>query len=474
MESSSRIVTRTGPGQRRVLVFDRRNNLHFPLTVFASEAVKRSSSSTARLYLNTLIPFFDSLDADESDGAVHRTWDDPPEAIRQAVEDYLVERLKCKVREHHAGFQLVSLTDGARTTVRVFLSALKLFYRVMHGENRYGHANPLVDGPSAMLAEVEEQISGDISLPRIPEVSGVVAPRKRRLTDSYFRLVGESWIPQVIDDPQLPVRILSGGRRIGWRLAEQCITRILFESGCRVSEVVGLSLGDWAARGLLQEAQAFSKGSHERRVKFVRFSAATAKLLRRYFDTERRQLDSNHYTLDEYLQQSQGHGTNLNQVALFLSRRRKQVTAKGYREGCWHPACDAAGIVADVHQARHWYVTQMMRSIYETSHTQSEVDRRLRELIEYMKWRSGWETLQAYQHYFDPQRHAEMQDQLYQRLNAALQDELEYRAGQGLEPQASRTSASQAEVARSSNECDSDLEYLLALGGKRGVDNNRA
>ena len=73
--------------------------------------------------------------------------------------------------------------------------------------------------------------------------------------------------------------------------------------------------------------------------------------------------------------------------------------------------------MADVHQARHWYVTQTIRSIYETSHSQSEIDRRLRELIEYMGWRSGWETLQAYQHYFDPQRHAEIQDQLYQRLD---------------------------------------------------------
>ena len=204
--------------------------LHFPLTVFASEAARRSSSSTARLYLNALIPFFDSLDADESDGAVHQTWEDPPEAIRQAVEDYLVERLKCKAREHHAGFQLVSLADGARTTVRVFLSALKLFYQVMYSENRYSHANPLVDGPSAMLAEVEERIRGDDALPRIPEVSGVVPPRKRRLSESYFRLVGESWTPRVIDDPELPVRILSGGRRIGWRLAEQCITLLAFYS----------------------------------------------------------------------------------------------------------------------------------------------------------------------------------------------------------------------------------------------------
>ena len=78
----------------------------------------------------------------------------------------------------------------------------------------------------------------------MPAVSGIVLPRKRRLSDSYFKLVGESWTPQVIDDAAFPARILSGGRRVGWRLQGECITRILFESGCRVSEVVGLSLGD--------------------------------------------------------------------------------------------------------------------------------------------------------------------------------------------------------------------------------------
>lgn len=459
MELSRRIVTRIGAGQHPVLVFDRRNDLHLALTVFAGEALRRSSSSTARLYLNVLIPFFDWLEAEQSDGAAHRIWENPPEAIRQAVGDYLVERLKCKVREHHAGFQLVSLTDGTRTTVRVFLSALKLFYRIMRRQDRYEHANPLVDGPSVLLAEVEDRINDDRCPPRIPEISGVVPPRKRRLSDSYFKLVGECWTPQVIDDPDFPARILSGGQVVGWRLQEQCVTRILFESGCRVSEVVGLTLGDWAARGLLQETQAFSKGSHGRRVKFIRFSTGTAKLLRRYFDTERRRLDHNHYTLDEYLRRAQEHGQDLHQVPLFLSRRGTRLTPRVFREGGWTPACRAAGMEADVHQARHWYVTQVMRAIYETSQSQSDIDRRLRELIEYIGWRGGQETLQAYQHYFDPQRHAEIQDRLHQRLNEAL----------AAAPSPPRIATTQAEAARPSHEseCDSDLEYLLVLGGKR-------
>jgi len=81
----------------------------------------------------------------------------------------------------------------------------------------------------------QDRIAGTDSLPRIPEVSGVIHPRKQRLSDSYFKLVGETWIPQVIDDPEFPARVLSGGQSVGWHLQEQCIARILFESGCRVT-----------------------------------------------------------------------------------------------------------------------------------------------------------------------------------------------------------------------------------------------
>ena len=107
MDRGFQIIARKGAGQFRVLVFDGEKRLHFPLTVFAAEAVKRSSDSTARLYLNAVIPFFEWLERNDSGGTV-RSWDDPPETVRQGVGDYLVERLKCKVREHHAGFQLVS------------------------------------------------------------------------------------------------------------------------------------------------------------------------------------------------------------------------------------------------------------------------------------------------------------------------------------------------------------------------------
>ncbi|HXJ94088.1 MAG TPA: tyrosine-type recombinase/integrase [Terriglobia bacterium] len=219
------------------------------------------------------------------------------------------------------------------------------------------------------------------------------------LKDSYFKLVGETWVPQVIDDPQFPGRIQAGGRKVGWQLREQCVVRILFESGGRISELVGLTLGDWAARGLLQETQAFSKGSHGKRMKFLRFSAETAKLLRRYFDIERRRLDSNHYRLEEYLQAARVKPVNLYAAPLFLSHQGSPLRPKTFRDLYWNPACQAAGIRADVHEARHWYVTQIIRTIYQTTRSEADINRRLRELIEYMGWRSGWETLGAYQHF---------------------------------------------------------------------------
>jgi integrase len=313
---------------------------------------------------------------------------------------------------------------------------------------------------------------GEDAFPRIPPVSGVVPPCKQRLSDSYFKLVGESWVPQVIDDPEFPAQIQAGGRRIGWHLREQCIARILFESGCRVSEVVGLSLADWVARGLLQEAHAFSKGSHGRRIKFIRFSASTAKMLRRYFDTERRELDRRHHELDDYIRLAEENRAYLRNVPLFLSRRGAQLTSRAFREGFWNPACQAAGIEADVHQARHWYVTQAIRSIYETSRSEPDIHRRLRELIEYMGWKSGWETLQAYQHYFDPQRHAEIQDQLHHRMDEALKKELacppSRRSAQSPYDSAAKDAKAAHALRRESDrDSDSDLEYLFVLGGGR-------
>jgi integrase len=403
----------------RVLVFDRHDRLHLPLTQFAKDAHARVATSTALEYLRSLLQFFTDLDTRR--GGDGSWWKSPPAEVRRDVDDYLVRRLRCHVRAHRAGFQLVAITAGTRSTVRVFLSALKLFYRTMHSTGAYAFPNPLVEPVTGTAVQIDEGLD-DGTWPRMPDISGVAAPRRKpRLSDSYFKLVGDAWLPQIVDDPSLPARVLAGGRCLpGWRLRDECVTRLLFESGGRVSEITGLTLADWVARGMLQEATTFSKGSRGVRVKFLRFSSDTAKLLRRYIDTERRPFDPRGLTCADLLRRDPPPAADVLGAPVFLTARRTPLTAKTYREHAWNPACAAAGIDADVHQARHWYVTMAVRQIYETATTDGAVPRRLRELIEYMKWRRGGQTLEAYEHYFDAVRHAEIQDRVHARLDEAL------------------------------------------------------
>lgn len=62
----------------------------------------------------------------------------------------------------------------------------------------------------------------------------------------------------------------------------------------------------------------------------------------------------------------------------------------------------------------------LRRSFVHIGPTKGEVQRRLCELVEYMKWRSS-DTLEVYEHYLDAARHAETLDQLHQRMYDAVQ-----------------------------------------------------
>ncbi len=192
----------------------------------------------------------------------------------------------------------------------------------------------------------------------MPAHSGVAVPfsqPKHRLTDAYYKVEHDAWQPQIIDDPNLPGYILQGGRSLPLkltRLRDEVVTWLLFETGARVSEVVGLMLSDWAALGLKNQAKAFSKGSAGRRIKTISFAEDTVILLRRYFNEERIQFDPEGYSLDVYLELAARRQCDLSTIPMFLSCQGTPLTSKVYREHYWNRACQAAGIEADVHQAR--------------------------------------------------------------------------------------------------------------------------
>lgn len=137
---SFRVVERPSntPHRFPFLAFDPRGRVHIPLTLFASEASRRLSKSTARAYVSVLNLFFLDL---LQDGNV---WDAAPDVVRRQIADHLRGRLECKVRPHRLGIEVVNLTDRSATSVRMFLSAAKLFYRVMYESKLYPDQNPLV------------------------------------------------------------------------------------------------------------------------------------------------------------------------------------------------------------------------------------------------------------------------------------------------------------------------------------------
>ena len=462
--------------QHPYLIFDREDQLHLPLTRFAKEARARLDPKTVRVYLYALCPYFTWLDANSWQERQGQTWDAPPTQVRRSIEDYLTQKLQCQLLPHRQGWKYVKITTGTRSTLRVFLAALKLFYQVMRERELYPFANPLVDSMHATVTAVlaqGEQAEEEQSAPAMPARSGVAVPKvspKHRLTDTYYKVEHDEWQPQIIDDPKLPGYILKGGRSLSLkltRLRDEVVTWLLFESGARVSEVVGLRLSDWAAVGMKNQAKTFSKGSAGRRVKTISFAEDTVILLRRYFNEERIQFDPEGYSLDVYLELAMRRTCDLSTVPVFLSCQGTPLTPKVYREHYWNRACQAAGVEADVHQARHWHVTRCVRDIYETAKTPQEIERRLADLVEYMKWKSE-ETLAAYQHYFDTQRHAESQKQFHTRLHEEVQQYLAERHHRKRPQQTPGTLQNPRLSGEPSRQLDDepDLAFLYRLAGE--------
>jgi hypothetical protein len=174
-------------------------------------------------------------------------------------------------------------------------------------------------------------------------------------------------------------------------------------------------------------------------------------------------LDPTGYSIDTYIRLAKQKQVDLYTIPLFLSIRRTQLKAKTYRDRYWNPACKAANIDADVHQARHWYVTMAVRQIYETSIKDGEVERKLRELIEYMKWKSGKETLEAYEHYFDATRHAEVQDAVFARMDETLR--LRLRVSRRQLTSSKKVAVASNQTSQTTSLPDPDFEYLRHLGG---------
>ncbi len=108
------------------------------------------------------------------------------------------------------------------------------------------------------------------------------------------------------------------------------------------------------------------------------------------------------------------------------------------------------------------------REIYKDGfQDDSTVQHRLRELIEYMKWKSGWEMVEVYQHYFKAIQYADTQDGVHARLDEVLKQRLTEREQKQMLKQ--RKSTKPAKERSEALSEDPDFDFLRPRVAQRGV-----
>ncbi|MCL5952170.1 MAG: site-specific integrase [Chloroflexi bacterium] len=328
---------------------------------------------TARNYLNAVLPFLTFLWF----GSPSLRYTSPAEQVRHRIRDYLKEKLGCAVRPHRNGnFQVRVSQTVTGPSVRLFLTALKRFYACAILKGWYREANPLA-WTDQLLTAVRPFV------PQMPPASGMTLPedRKGRVPETYFCVVSGEWQPRILDDPNLPKRLLVAFAHPRDRL----IARILFESGARVGEVLGLTVGDWRRCGLRERALAVNKGSRGARIKEIWWSSDSTQSLRNYVGEDRREADPHRRALDDLPDSAR----------LFLTHSGKSYTYPAFYAN-WQRACQKAQLHVTPHQARHWFVTMALCKFESLVGDKREAARQA--LIAYMGWRCP-ETLQAYDHH---------------------------------------------------------------------------
>ena len=380
------------------------------LTLFANELARSLSEASVPAYLREVVSFANWTSRD----AISRTqgWHlyGKPHEVRNALREYLSVGTKCKLttRPDTLGVKVtyVQVTRGTKINVPTLLVALKRLYGVLIAKRLYAYENPLVHPEAAdLVAELRGNYRRAIfaieGRAPMPAVSGVDPPSGVRLSENYFRCIQARWMPQSIDDPDFPRAVYAAGKLHGWGLREFCVVRTLFESGARISEVLTLMAQDWSVSHFMNRFRAQNKGSHGVRVKQLVVSQLTAKLCRRYFDDPhagRRAHAPDRLTLHDLTKLLESGSEQLAETPLYLTNRGTAMSAKLFRDYYWAPALHSAGIDADPHQTRHWFVTNALRTIERAAKSEAELRRKKEELIQYMAWRSGDRTLQAYEH----------------------------------------------------------------------------
>jgi integrase len=407
-----------------VQIIDPDGRVALELSQFFRDLSRFIAIGTARRYVSALLPFLSWCR--EKAKASKSEYPRPPH-LRLKLERYLREVCGCRLRprkgtQRQDSFCVVLPTNRTTVDVRGLLTTLRHLYE-WHGD----YSSSGFESPLTIRVQDREAVADHYAaqggllvrpLGHPPEIAGIGPTRERPLSDNFYRLQEGEWIPQCIDDPYLPSLILRGSIAAGMPQRETCVTRLIFETGGRISEVTNLTILDWWATKFLNGAAATDKGRAGVRCKFLVWSQNTTKCIREYFDSVRREYSPHNYTIASVQKALLLNPSSFEDEPLFITVRGNPLDPGYYRRKYWKSAINEAGIDARPHQGRHWFTTNTLEEIDQNSESEIEAERNRKAFVKYMAWRSGDRMLDVYDHRPTSPKLLKRLSSIHERINA--------------------------------------------------------
>lgn len=409
----------------KVLFVDRHGRLIVALTEWYRLRSTLGPASTRDTYLSCLLPFFTFLSEKEC------PWNASPEQLRPILVKFYRERFCCLVRSEREPERIAVVptrdTPLQESTLQVFRSALRDFYLIMRDEGLYAFSHPLTSETLLTLKRLHDQSIANSGAPDHAGIRGETRERSRRQPTAFIRYPkAREWRPDLrneLADVRMGIHKVLDAMvecpHISCR--EKIVLELLRNTGARLHEIVGLSVGGYRNEGIAGQAQVVSKGSLGREIKTIYFAhnPKVMQLLTQYLDRHRPQVDSKRRV----------RLTELDATApVLLTERGTPYSVKCfyYHWYKYYPQFRSlCPIVFSPHDIRHLFISEFLILLRETcgagtDHFDAERYQREREAFgsTIMGWRSA-HTIDIYDHSRDAeytfQVLAHMQQQLAER-----------------------------------------------------------
>lgn len=325
-------------------------------------------------------------------------WNREPAYIRTQVKEFLRGEVACFVaRDDDTDGYRVQLTGDSplsQSSLRVFFAALHDFYLVMREAGLYAYANPM---HSELLRKWKRERMRQIADAGAPDHAGIRGEswkETRQHPTAFFRVKRKlPWKPSLAQEPTL---VLSRVKKALLSMIERAPTQrdrlvllLLHQTGARISEILGLTVGGYRKAKNSSRALVTNKGSQGREEKTIYFTPEIERALIRYIRTERARHDP---AGRKRLEQLADH------EPIFLTRRGTPYKRSSlyYHWNKWLAVIppdeytDTLGpVLFTPHDIRHLYVSWIMRQMKQRYANHPE---KLASLRWALQQRMGWRS----------------------------------------------------------------------------------